>query len=177
MAKKVVGLLVGLVLFVGLPLSVKFYANNQLHAGYNDGYEPDQPIPYSHELHAGKLKIDCKYCHTTTEVSRHASLPSLNICMNCHMSVKLESEHIQKLQTQFLEGKPVAWKKVNLLPDHVRFNHSAHVNAGKECQTCHGPVEEMPVVYQWSDLSMGWCVNCHRKPENNAPITCGTCHY
>ncbi|MBT4760795.1 MAG: cytochrome c3 family protein [Bdellovibrionaceae bacterium] len=176
MAKKVIGLAVALVLFVGLPLFIKLYSNNKISAGYNDGYQPDQPIPYSHELHAGKLKIDCKFCHTTTDISRHASVPSLNICMNCHMSVKLESPLVQKLQGHFMDDKPVVWQKVNLLPDHVKFNHSAHINAGKQCQECHGPVEEMPVVYQWSDLSMGWCVNCHRKPENNAPITCGTCH-
>ncbi|MEZ4873829.1 MAG: cytochrome c3 family protein [Bdellovibrionales bacterium] len=177
MAKKVAGLIVGLALFIGLPGFVHQVTNNKISIGYNQGYMPDQPIPFSHELHAGQNKIACQYCHTGTEDSRHASVPSLNICMNCHLTVKAGSPYIQQITEAYSNGESIPWKKVHLLPDHVKFNHQAHVKAGKDCQTCHGPVEQMEVVYQHSDLSMGWCVNCHRQPENNASVNCGTCHY
>lgn len=177
MAKKVVGLIVGLVLVVGVPSCVYLLVNNELKLGYNQGYMPEQPLPFSHEVHAGQNKIACQYCHTTTETSRHASIPSLNICMNCHQSVKLDSPWIQKLQQAYMEGESIPWQKVHLLPDHVKFNHMAHITAGKQCTDCHGAVETMKEVYQKEDLSMGWCVNCHRKPENNAPVNCATCHY
>ena len=180
MLKKVIGAVVALVLLVGLPSFIYALTNNKLSIGYNKGYMPEQPIPYSHELHAGQLKIDCKYCHTATEVSRHASVPSLNICMNCHLNVNVREEarpHIERLQQAYMNNEPIKWEKVHLLPDHVKFNHAAHVRADKQCQECHGPIEKMPIVYQHSDLSMGWCVNCHRQPENNAPVGCDTCHY
>lgn len=175
--KKIVGLLVAIGLFGGLGFWVYAISNNKVTVGYNQGYQPDQPLPFSHELHAGQYQINCKYCHVTAEVSRHATVPSLDICMNCHMVVKADSPHIQKLAEQYNSNEPMQWNKVHLLPDHVKFSHSPHILAGKQCQECHGPVEQMPVVYQWSSLSMGWCVNCHRQPENNAPVTCGTCHY
>jgi len=182
MPKKLFGLVVLAVVIVGVVGFVKGLTSNAVELGYNQGYEPDQPIDFSHELHAGKNKIACQYCHTTTEVSRHASVPSLNICMNCHLSVKTDDKNInkkeiEKLTSSFYANKPIQWQKVHLLPDHVKFNHSAHVRAGKSCQTCHGPVETMKKVYQYNSLSMGWCVNCHRKPENKASTNCGTCHY
>ncbi len=177
MAKKIIGLVVVLGLLGGLSAFVYALTSNKVVIGYNQGYQPDQPIPFPHDTHAGAYKIDCKYCHTTTEVGRHASVPSLNICMNCHMVVKTDSPWIQKITEAYNNNQSVVWEKVHLLPDHVKFNHSAHVLAGKQCQECHGPVQEMPVVYQWSSLSMGWCVNCHRQPENNAPVNCSTCHY
>lgn len=145
--------------------------------GYNQAYQPVQPIPYDHSLHAGKLQIACQYCHSTADRSNQASVPSLNICMNCHNQVKATSPHIQKLREHYDEGKSIQWTKVHMLPDFVHFNHQRHVRKGVACQTCHGPIESMKEVYQFSDLSMGWCVNCHRKPENNAPVTCSTCHY
>ena len=177
MLKKFFALTVGLVLFVVLPVFIFFLTDNQLAMGYNKDYAPQQPLSFSHEKHVTQHKIQCQYCHTTTETSRHASVPSLNICMNCHLTVATSSPHIEKLQKAYKSNTPIEWKRVHLLPDHVKFNHAAHVNAGKKCQECHGPVETMPVVFQWSDLSMGWCVNCHRKPENQAPINCSTCHY
>jgi hypothetical protein len=177
MSKKIIGAMVVLGLLGGLSGWIYLISNNKVVIGYNQGYEPDQPIPFSHEKHAGQYKMDCKYCHTSVEIGRHASVPSLNICMNCHLTVKTDSPHIQALQKAYNSGQSVEWKKVHLLPDHVKFNHSAHIQAGKQCAECHGPVETMPVVHQWSSLSMGWCVNCHRKPENNASVTCGTCHY
>jgi hypothetical protein len=145
--------------------------------GYNKGYQPDQPIPYSHELHAGTYKINCQYCHANVSVSRHATVPSLNICMNCHLVVATDKPAIKKLQEAYFKNESIAWNKVNLLPDHVKFNHSAHILAGKACAECHGPVETMKQVYQYQSFGMGMCVNCHRKPENHAPVTCGTCHY
>ena len=133
---------------------------------------PTQPIPYSHELHAGKLKIDCKYCHTAVEASRHAAVPSLDICMKCHLNVQVRTEaqpYIEELQSAYNEGRSVAWQKVHLLPDHVKFNHAAHIRAGKDCQTCHGPIEQMPQVYQWSDLSMGWCKPSQKARKKTMP--------
>lgn len=175
--KKLVGALVALGIFGGLCLYIDALANNKIVFGYNNGYAPDQPIPYSHELHAGKYNIDCKYCHVGAETGRHASVPSLNICMNCHLVVAVGSPHIQKMTKAYRAGEPIEWEKVHLLPDHVKFNHAPHVAAGKACQECHGQIQEMEVVSQYSSLSMGWCVNCHRKPENNAPVHCSTCHY
>lgn len=188
MTKKIIGTAVGLGILLSLSGFVYALTNNKISIGYNVEYEPEQPIPYSHQLHAGQLGIDCKYCHTTAEVSRHASVPPLNVCMNCHILVrqvtdpndpskKVDSPSIAQLVEAFSNNKSVEWKKVHLLPDHVKFNHARHVKAGKTCQECHGPVEEMGVVKQVSDLSMGWCVNCHRQPENNASVNCSTCHY
>ena len=145
--------------------------------GYNKGYQPEQPIPYDHSVHVGKHNIQCQYCHNQVERSRHSNIPSLATCMNCHLQVKTDSPHIQKLREAYDAGKPIEWTRVHMLPDHVMFNHSAHIAKGVNCQTCHGPIEKMQKVYQYSDLSMGWCVNCHRKPENKAPINCSTCHH
>jgi hypothetical protein len=161
----------------GLSILIYLLTYNKVTIGYNKGYQPDQPIPYSHELHAGQYKINCQYCHANVSVSRHATVPSLNICMNCHLVVATDKPAIKKLSEAYFKNESIAWNKVNLLPDHVKFNHSAHILAGKQCSECHGPVETMKQVYQYSSLGMGFCVNCHRKPENHAPVTCGTCHY
>ena len=142
--------------------------------GYNKGYTPDQPINYDHSLHAGVYKIPCLYCHTNATRSRHATVPSLNVCMNCHIQVATDRPEIKKLQDHFNNDKAVAWNKVHLLSDFVAFNHKPHVRNGIACQSCHGPVEKMAKVKQFSDLSMGWCVDCHRR--NNAPLNCTTCH-
>lgn len=174
--KKLLGVVVLLGL-IGLCVFVWALTNNKVVIGYNQGYQPDQPIPFEHALHAGKLQIDCKYCHTSVDVSRHASVPSLNVCMNCHMVVKVGSPWIQKITEAYNSGKSIAWQKVDLLPEFVKFNHSMHIKAGKECKTCHGEVAEMSKVYQDKSLAMGWCVNCHRLPENHAPTNCSTCHY
>ena len=168
LSKKPVGALVILGFFSLVSIYFYLLTNNKISLFYNDGYEPDQPIPFSHKLHAGELGMDCRYCHTTVDVSRHSSLPSLNICMNCHRLVKTESPWIKKITEAYNENKPVYWEKVNLLPDHVKFSHFHHIKAGKDCTLCHGPVEEMEVLYQHSSFSMGFCVNCHRQaPEPN----------
>jgi hypothetical protein len=148
--------------------------------GYNKGYAPEQPIAFSHELHAGQYKMQCLYCHSSAERANHSAVPSLNICMNCHLVVATDKPEIQKLAEAYNSNKPIAWKKVHLLPDHVRFNHKRHVEkygAPQACHTCHGPVESMEVMYQHSSLSMGWCISCHREKENQAPVSCSTCHY
>jgi hypothetical protein len=145
--------------------------------GYNEGYAPEQPMPFKHSLHAGTYQIPCQYCHVGTETSKYATVPALNICMNCHVAVKTDSPWIKQLREANEKGLSIPWIRVHMLPDFVRFNHSPHIKKGVACQTCHGPVETMDVLYQHSDLSMGWCVNCHRKPEHNASINCSTCHY
>jgi mono/diheme cytochrome c family protein len=139
--------------------------------GRQRGYQPEQPIHFSHKLHAGVNQINCLYCHAGAEKSKHAMIPSPNICMNCHKGVQ-EGEspegtaEIAKLTAYYNDKKPVEWIKIHNLPDHVYFNHSQHVVAGQvACQTCHGPVETMEEVYQFSSLSMGWCINCHRNTE------------
>ncbi len=183
MTKKIIGAVLGVGLLLALSGFIYLITNNKISFGYNAGYTPDQPVAFSHQLHAGKLGLDCRYCHVTAAVSRHASVPALNICMNCHLIVrqtKAQTEpsvEIAKVVEAYEAGKSIEWKKVHLLPDFVKFNHAAHIAKGKACQECHGPVETMQTVYQYKDLSIGWCVNCHRQPENNAPLNCSTCHY
>ncbi|WP_127845632.1 c-type cytochrome [Psychroflexus aestuariivivens] len=201
-----------------------------MQVGVDQGYEPVQPIHYSHRIHAGENQIECKYCHSSARVSKHSGIPSLNVCMNCHKQIAEVSEEtatedyskefydkeIQKLydatgwdpstQSYTGEEKPVKWIRIHNLPDLAYFNHSQHVSvAGIECQQCHGPVEEMEIMYQDAPLTMGWCINCHRetnvKVEGNAyyekihaelskkydvdqltaaemgGLECGKCHY
>jgi hypothetical protein len=159
--------------------------------GRSKDYQPEQPIYYSHKVHAGTNQINCLYCHSGAQEGKHANIPSLNTCMNCHMAIneyageKLYREdgtevdgtaEIKKLysytgwdpdQKKYVnEPKPIEWVKIHNLPDHVYFNHAQHVKAGKvACQTCHGDIQNMGEVYQYSDLSMGWCVNCHRETK------------
>ena len=166
-----------------------------MQVGVDQGYEPIQPIHYSHRIHAGENKIECKYCHSSARVSKHSGIPSLNVCMNCHKQIaevapetqaKGEEEfnvdynaEIAKLyesvgwdqETRSYTGdsKPVKWIRIHNLPDLVYFNHSQHVTVGQiECQQCHGPVQEMEVMYQNAPLTMGWCINCHR--ETNVKV-------
>ena len=201
-----------------------------MQVGVDQNYQPIQPIHYSHKIHAGDNEIDCKFCHSSARVSKNAGIPSLNVCMNCHKNISEVAEttgtadhskafydgEIQKLYdavgwdkaAQKYTGitKPVKWVRIHNLPDFVYFNHSQHVTvAGLECQTCHGPVQEYELMKQFSPLTMGWCVNCHRKTdvkmEGNAYYTkiheelskkygvdkltaaqmggleCGKCHY
>ena len=126
-------------------------------------YEPKQPIPYSHALHAGKLGIDCRYCHTGAEQSFEAMVPPTSTCMNCHDKVKTESPHIKKLAEYHAKGEGVPWVRVHELPDYVKFPHQSHVQAGISCQECHGAIEEMEVVRVHSPMSMSWCIQCHRR--------------
>jgi hypothetical protein len=171
----------------------------------NQGYMPTQPIPYSHKLHAGELKIQCMYCHSGVEKSKHANVPSVGVCMNCHKVVKTDSPLIQQIAEAYENDRPIEWVRVHELPDFVHFPHNRHVSVGLKCQECHGPIQEMEVVYQYAPMTMGWCMECHRgrttpeavkanvlsRPDrvrdlgdrwdNNhgnlvAPINCTTCH-
>ncbi len=173
--------------------SAYFVYGALMSVGVDQGYEPVQPIHYSHRIHAGDNGIDCKYCHSSARVSKHSGIPSLNICMNCHKSIGAVADatqqegieygvdynaEIQKLykavgwddaeQKYTGETSPVKWVRIHNLPDFAYFNHSQHVSvAGVECQTCHGPVEEMEIMYQHAPLTMGWCINCHRETNVN----------
>lgn len=129
------------------------------------GYEPKQPVPYSHALHVGKLGMDCRYCHNTVESSAYAAIPPTQTCMNCHGMIWTESEKLLPVRESFATGMPVEWIKVHDLPDFVYFNHSAHVTRGVGCVECHGRVDKMETVYQEKSLSMAWCLDCHRAPE------------
>lgn len=131
------------------------------------GYAPEQPVPFSHALHAGELALDCRYCHTTVESSARAAVPPTETCMNCHARIRTQSEKIAPLAASFATGEPVRWKRVHDLPDYVYFDHSAHVTRGVACVSCHGRVDTMDRVRQEAPLSMGWCLDCHRDPAPN----------
>lgn len=136
---------------------------------YARGYAPAQPIPYSHKLHAGTLKIPCLYCHVGADRSRYAGVPPTETCMNCHRVTKTESPHIQKLAALHEKGEPVLWERIHALPDHTYFDHRPHVAAGILCQTCHGEVQQMEVVSQQMSLRMGNCLGCHREAHAALP--------
>jgi mono/diheme cytochrome c family protein len=154
------------ILFILVIAGFNYTVKTARAVGVHQGYAPVQPIAFSHQLHAGTNQIQCQTCHTGVEKSKSANIPSTNICMNCHSYVKKESPEIQKLYKAMETGTPVEWVRIHNLPDFVYFNHQQHVKVGGvECQECHGPIEEMEVVYQYSPLTMGWCIDCHRKKE------------
>jgi mono/diheme cytochrome c family protein len=143
--------------------------------GLTQGYQPTQPIAFSHKLHAGENNINCAYCHTSVYKAKSANIPSANICMNCHSQIKTESPEIKKIYRAIERKQPVQWVRVHNLPDLAYFNHSQHTQVGGiQCQTCHGPIQNMEVVYQYSALTMGWCINCHRETPLN---TKGNAYY
>ncbi len=131
------------------------------------GYQPKQPVPFSHALHAGELGMDCRYCHTSVEKAAHASVPPTQTCMNCHTQIRPQSPKLADVRESYETGLPVEWTRIHKLPDFAYFDHSAHVNRGIGCVSCHGRIDNMEVVYQKSPLSMGWCLECHRNPEIN----------
>lgn len=139
------------------------------------GYAPEQPVPFSHKLHAGKLKMDCRYCHTTVETAAHAAIPPTQTCINCHSpsdasgvvtltAVHSNSPRLAEIHRSWAEDTPVKWNRVHDLPDFVQFNHSAHVARGVSCVSCHGRIDQMDVVSQTRTLSMASCLECHRNP-------------
>lgn len=133
---------------------------------YTDaGYQPDQPVPFSHKLHAGDLGMDCRYCHTNVEIADKANVPPTQTCMNCHQMIKPESEKLALVRESWETGKPIDWIRIHNLPDYAYFSHSAHVRAGVGCASCHGRIDRMEVVKQVESLSMGWCLQCHRDPD------------
>lgn len=217
MRSRLITLILGIALmFSLLALAPKLFGFRW--PGNHQGYEPVQPIAFSHRLHAGELGISCTYCHHGAEKSKHAGIPSAELCLNCHKSVtapqvdqqaendlakkekrdpnKLMSPELKKLfdalaldeKLQPIPGKkkqPIGWVQIHKLPAFACFNHQAHVTAGVDCKKCHGAVETMERVQQVGNLSMGWCVNCHREMEGKvgnakqlAPSTdCAACHY
>jgi len=151
------------------------------------GYMPEQPVAYSHKIHVDKLGMDCRYCHTNVEKSNYSNVPSTTTCMNCHTvvdsktgylqkavspdgtsaSAHWENENLQRLREAHAKEEPVPWRRVHKLPDYVQFNHASHIKAGVSCYSCHKRIDQMPVVYQAESLSMGWCLECHRAPEES----------
>ncbi|HVZ33540.1 MAG TPA: cytochrome c3 family protein [Polyangiaceae bacterium] len=131
------------------------------------GYAPKQPIPYSHKLHVGELGLDCRYCHANVERSQEAMIPPTQTCMGCHAVVKADSPKLAALRDSWKSGDPLPWIRVNKLPDHAYFDHSAHLVAGVGCVSCHGRVDQMQVVRLEAPLAMGWCLQCHREPGSS----------
>ena len=183
-----------LVTSIFLLLGAGYFAYGwMMQVGVDQGYAPVQPIHYSHKIHAGANQIDCNYCHSSARKSKHSGIPSLNVCMNCHKNIAeyngeedLENGYTKEFYTNEIkklydavgwdeatqsytgETKPVKWTRIHNLPDFAYFNHSQHVTvAGIDCQKCHGPVEEMEIMYQFAPLTMGWCINCHRETNVN----------
>ncbi len=128
------------------------------------GYEPVQPVPFDHSLHAGQLGLDCRYCHSNVEQSGFANIPTSQTCMNCHQQVKPQSPLLAVVRASYETGDSVPWVQIHKLPDYVYFNHAIHVQRGISCVECHGKVNEMPIVYHAQSLSMKFCLNCHRDP-------------
>jgi hypothetical protein len=159
-----------LVIIAGLVVHMQYALAEGQALGRTQGYAPDQPIKFSHLIHAGEHEIDCNYCHTISSFSLSAGIPSNNTCMNCHGVIREGTNsgrfEINKIHQAEASGNPVRWIRIHKLPDHSFFSHAQHINAGKlECQDCHGQVEEMHIVRQVEDLSMGWCLTCHRDQE------------
>ncbi len=135
---------------------------------YTDvGYQPEQPVPYSHKFHVGELGMDCRYCHIGVEISAVAGIPPTQTCMNCHVMVKNASDSLKVVKDSWDNNTPIQWVRVHKSPDYVYFDHSAHVNVGIGCVSCHGRIDRMNVVMQSEPLSMGWCLDCHRNPEEH----------
>ena len=130
------------------------------------GYSPVQPVAYSHYLHVDQLGLDCRYCHTYVDRSEHANIPDAATCINCHNQILMDSPALAPVRESYATGDPVPWVKVHRMPDYVYFNHAVHVNRGISCVECHGQINEMEVVYHAKSLSMAFCLDCHRNPEN-----------
>jgi len=135
------------------------------------GYQPTQPVPFSHKIHAGQLAMDCRFCHSFVDRSSHANVPTNQVCFNCHGAgkgqIKLNSPKLEPVRKAAETGEPIHWVKIHKTPDFVYFNHSAHLNRGVSCVSCHGKINEMEVVFHHEPQSMAWCLDCHRNPEQN----------
>ena len=129
------------------------------------GVARPQPAPFSHQHHVAGLGIDCRYCHTSVETSSFAGIPPTKTCMNCHSQIWTNAQMLEPVRESLRSGKSLVWNRVNDLPDFVYFNHSIHINKGVGCNTCHGPVDRMPLMYNYASLQMEWCLECHRAPE------------
>jgi cytochrome c3-like protein len=149
---------IAIALWVGYLLNASPYNTRQYVA-------QTQPVPFSHQHHVAGLGIDCRYCHTSVEVSSFAGIPPTATCMNCHAQIWTGAEMLEAVRASFRDGKPIRWRRVHKLPDFVQFNHSIHIKKGVGCVSCHGRVDQMPLTWQASPLSMEWCLECHREPE------------
>lgn len=173
-----------IVLFVAVGAAVATYFISRAERD-GVGYAPAQPIAFSHKLHASAMQIDCKYCHTGVASSPAATVPPVGTCMNCHAVARKNRPEIIKLTKYFQDSSAIPWKRVHKVPDYAYFNHSAHVNKGIDCASCHGKVENMDLVQQVSEFTMAACLNCHRNapsllPEvkgiKKGPTNCAACH-
>lgn len=160
---KVVGAVIGL----GAVSGIAAYAYLTYPTVIDTGYQPEQPVPYSHKLHAGELGINCYYCHSTVYRGAFAAIPGTEICMGCHANVRDKSPRLELVRSSYQYGHSIPWIKIHDLPDFVFFNHSAHVNAGVSCVSCHGRIDQMVEVRQEKPLNMAWCLDCHRNPAPN----------
>jgi hypothetical protein len=151
----------------------------------NVGNAPEQPIPFSHKLHAGTMQIDCQYCHTGVAETRHAGIPAVSTCMNCHTQARIDRPAIQKLKEHFDKAEPIEWKRIHRVPEYVYFDHSVHIAKGFDCAQCHGAVEEMDIVRQDKRTTMGRCISCHKgvhdeqpgiTSQDLGPLNCSACH-
>jgi hypothetical protein len=162
------------------------------------GYEPLQPVPFSHALHVHQLAMDCRYCHSFVEIAAHANVPTTQVCMACHTQIQAASPHLEAVRESWKTGKPINWVRVHQVPDYTYFNHAVHVSRGVSCQNCHGAVKKMKTLFQQESQSMAWCLDCHLARKNpalppqapggnlvlqldektalNTPVTCGGCH-
>jgi Cytochrome c7 and related cytochrome c/Class III cytochrome C family len=149
------------------------------------GYSPEQPVKFSHKLHAGQMGIECKYCHIGVAKERHAVIPSVNICMNCHTIARKDKPEIIKLTRFYNDNIPIPWKRIHKIPEYAYFNHSVHVNKGIDCSSCHGDIKGMERVKQVKPFTMTACLDCHRNPEKYLPYLeinkpgpeyCSACH-
>ena len=157
-----VSLIAGLFASVFILLLIWYYFSPE----FTDvGYAPEQPVQYSHRLHAGQLGMDCQYCHTSVQSAAHSNIPATETCMNCHAQIQRESLLLVPVRESWATGKSIEWIKVHHLPDYAQFSHAVHVNNGVGCETCHGRIDQMEIVAQAEPLSMGWCLECHRQPE------------
>ncbi len=159
---KVAGAVIGL----GLVTTVAAYAYFSYPTVIDTGYQPQQPVPYSHKLHAGQMGMDCFYCHYTVYRGAFAAIPGTEVCMGCHTNVREKSPRLELVRKSYATGEPIPWIKVHDLPDYVFFNHQAHVTAGVSCVSCHGRVDQEVEVRQQQPLNMAWCLDCHRNPAS-----------
>jgi menaquinone reductase, multiheme cytochrome c subunit len=160
---KVAGALIGL----GAVGAIGAYAYYSYPAVIDVGYQPVQPVPYSHKLHAGDLGLDCFYCHSTVFKAAFAAVPSTQTCMNCHTKVKDTSPRLQLVRDSFADGQAIPWVHIHRLPDYVYFNHEVHISAGVSCVLCHGRIDQEIEVHQEKPLNMAFCLDCHRDPAPN----------
>ena len=160
---KIAGAVIGL----GAVAGITAFAYYTYPTVIDTGYQPVQPVPYSHKLHAGQLGMDCFYCHYTVYKSAFAAVPPTQVCMNCHTKVKDQSPRLELVRESFRTGQPVPWVQIHRLPDFVFFNHQSHVTAGVSCVSCHGRIDQMVEVRQEKPLNMAFCLECHRDPAPN----------